>query len=192
MRQSIIFILYLLCTFTARSQSALTPEQTGSIYYAYPVPSSTYTPAPTGYEPFYISHYGRHGSRWMTADERYTEVICVFDAQYMPGVRQTYEEFNVTVVFTEEEETADDYIERLAAELNTPKNQVSVATSDLNEQWTVFAQGALRVSARELEKRVAVTKSDLNKLSGQINLQRPPLRPMDSQSLRDLQKMMEK
>lgn len=37
MRQSIIFILYLLCTFTARSQSALTPEQTGSIYYAYPV-----------------------------------------------------------------------------------------------------------------------------------------------------------
>ena len=118
------------------------------------------------------------------------EVICVFDAQYMPGVRQTYEEFNVTVVFTEEEETADDYIERLAAELNTPKNQVS--TSDLNEQWTVFAQGALRVSARELEKRVAVTKSDLNKLSGQINLQRPPLRPMDSQSLRDLQKMMEK
>ena len=120
------------------------------------------------------------------------EVICVFDAQYMPGVRQTYEEFNVTVVFTEEEETADDYIERLAAELNTPKNQVSVATSDLNEQWTVFAQGALRVSARELEKRVAVTKSNLNKLSGQINLQRPPLRPMDSQSLRDLQKMMEK
>ena len=54
------------------------------------------------------------------------EVICVFDAQYMPGVRQTYEEFNVTVVFTEEEETADDYIERLAAELNTLKNQVSV------------------------------------------------------------------
>lgn len=46
MRQSIIFILYLLCTFTARSQSALTPEQTGSIYYAYPVSFITYTPAP--------------------------------------------------------------------------------------------------------------------------------------------------
>ena len=77
------------------------------------------------------------------------EIICVFDAQYMPGVRQTYDEFNVTVVFTEEEETADDYIERLATDLNNPRNQVSVATSDLNEQWTVFAQGALRVSARE-------------------------------------------
>ena len=78
MRQCIIFILYLLCTFTARSQSVLTPEQTGSIYYAYPAPPSVHTPAPAGYEPFYISHYGRHGSRWMTADERYTEVICVF------------------------------------------------------------------------------------------------------------------
>ena len=66
------------------------------------------------------------------------EIICVFDAQYMPGVRQTYDEFNVTVVFTEEEETADDYIERLATDLNNPRNQVSVATSDLNEQWTVF------------------------------------------------------
>ena len=44
--------------------------------------SSLCKPAPTGYEPFYISHYGRHGSRWMTADERYTEVICVFDSLY--------------------------------------------------------------------------------------------------------------
>lgn len=46
MRQCIIFILYLLCTFTARSQSVLTPEQAGSIYYAYPAPPSVHTPAP--------------------------------------------------------------------------------------------------------------------------------------------------
>ena len=118
------------------------------------------------------------------------EIICVFDAQYMPGVRQTYDEFNVQVVFTEEDETADDYIERLAVELNTPLNQVSVATSDLNEQWTVFAQGALRVSARELEQRVSVTKSDLNQMSKQIDLAKPILRPWDDQQLEDLTKMM--
>lgn len=118
------------------------------------------------------------------------EIICVFDAQYMPGVRQTYDEFNVQVVFTEEEETADDYIERLAVELNTPLNQVSVATSDLNEQWTVFAQGALRVSARELEQRVSVTKSDLNQMSKQIDLAKPILRPWDDQQIEDLSKMM--
>ncbi|MCI5980588.1 MAG: histidine-type phosphatase, partial [Muribaculaceae bacterium] len=23
------------------------------------------TPAPSGYKPFYIDHYGRHGSRWL-------------------------------------------------------------------------------------------------------------------------------
>lgn len=105
------------------------------------------------------------------------EIICVFDAQYVPGLRQRYDEFNVTVIFTEEEETADSYIERLAAELNNPLNQVSVATSDLNEQWTVFAQGALRVSARELEKRACSVKADLDKLFDQIDLTTPPLRP---------------
>ncbi len=95
----------------------------------------------------------------------------------MPGVRQTYEEFKVQVVFTAEDETADDYIERLAAELNTPLHQVSVATSDLNEQWTVFAQGALRVSARELEKRVAVVKETSIRRERVVNDQKPPMRP---------------
>lgn len=82
MKQSIIFILYLLCSFSAYPQATPTSEQTGSIYYAYPTPTSVSTPAPAGYEPFYISHYGRHGSRWMTADERYTEVVNVFDSLY--------------------------------------------------------------------------------------------------------------
>lgn len=82
MRQYILIILCLLCGLSARSQSAPTPEQAGSIYYAYPASPAVSTPAPAGYEPFYISHYGRHGSRWMTADERYTEVICVFDSLY--------------------------------------------------------------------------------------------------------------
>ncbi|MHC5924144.1 NYN domain-containing protein, partial [Streptococcus pyogenes] len=33
------------------------------------------------------------------------EIICVFDAQYVPGLRQRYDQYNVTVIFTEEEET---------------------------------------------------------------------------------------
>lgn len=53
-------------------------EQLGSIYYAYPKPQASYTPVPKGYEPFYISHYGRHGSRWITSDDRYTNVIEIF------------------------------------------------------------------------------------------------------------------
>lgn len=51
-------------------------EQMGGIYYAYHYDSTAvYTPAPTGYTPFYISHFGRHGSRWLPSDERYVNVL---------------------------------------------------------------------------------------------------------------------
>ena len=33
------------------------------------------TPAPKGYEPYYLSHYGRHGSRWLLSDWDYMSVI---------------------------------------------------------------------------------------------------------------------
>lgn len=42
------------------------------------------------------------------------------------------------MVFTKEDETADSYIERLAGEKNDRLTQVTVATSDLAEQWVVF------------------------------------------------------
>ncbi len=40
------------------------PEKAGGIYYAYDVTADSLPPAPAGYAPVYISHYGRHGSRW--------------------------------------------------------------------------------------------------------------------------------
>jgi len=43
----------------------ITPEKAGGIYYAYPHTTDSMAPVPAGYEPFYISHYGRHGSRWV-------------------------------------------------------------------------------------------------------------------------------
>lgn len=48
-----------------------TPEKAGGVYYAYPVNESANTPAPKGYKPFYISHYGRHGSRYLISDRDY-------------------------------------------------------------------------------------------------------------------------
>lgn len=42
-------------------------------YYAYPDHNlPALTPAPEGYVPFYINHYGRHGSRWLIAPSDYT------------------------------------------------------------------------------------------------------------------------
>ncbi|WP_086314922.1 hypothetical protein A5821_002494 [Enterococcus sp. 7F3_DIV0205] len=86
------------------------------------------------------------------------EVIAVFDAQLVPGIQQTYKKYRLTVVFTKEEETADSYIERIAGEKNDRLTQVTVATSDLAEQWLVFSKGALRASANELYKNVQKTE----------------------------------
>lgn len=47
-------------------------QRMGGIYYAYPVPPvDCFAPAPEGYRLVCLSHYGRHGSRWMTSDKRY-------------------------------------------------------------------------------------------------------------------------
>ena len=40
-------------------------------YKAYPGPQKALTPAPAGYTPYYISHYGRHGSRYLLGARDY-------------------------------------------------------------------------------------------------------------------------
>ncbi len=40
--------------------------------------------------------------------------------------------------------------------------------------------------------KVAITKSDLNQMSQQLQMGKPPLCPMDNPTLRNLQKIMEK
>ncbi|RDI39027.1 NYN domain-containing protein [Falsibacillus pallidus] len=78
------------------------------------------------------------------------KVIVIFDAYYVKGIERKYRNFRVDVLFTRENETADERIEKLAIEMNNIKTQIHVATSDYTEQWAIFGQGALRKSAREL------------------------------------------
>ena len=70
---------------TTREEVYATIEKSAGVYYAYPEVKETYTPAPKGYEPFYISHYGRHGSRWLISDDDYLSVIKVFDRAEAAG-----------------------------------------------------------------------------------------------------------
>lgn len=51
--------------------------QAAANYQAYPDASQlrALTPSPEGYEPFHIEHYGRHGSRWLIGQERYTRPV---------------------------------------------------------------------------------------------------------------------
>lgn len=46
-------------------------ELAGSNYVAYPGPKKALTAAPKGYEAYYISHYGRHGSRYLIGTNDY-------------------------------------------------------------------------------------------------------------------------
>lgn len=63
---------------TTREEMASDLNKTGGVYYAYPVSTSQNTPAPKGYKPFYISHYGRHGSRYLISDNDYTRMADIF------------------------------------------------------------------------------------------------------------------
>lgn len=54
-----------LCAQTARQEIKANVTLATNNYQDYPVPVKKLTAAPRGYEPFYISHYGRHGSRWL-------------------------------------------------------------------------------------------------------------------------------
>ena len=51
-------------------------NKAGSVYYAYPVSTPQHVTAPPkGFEPFYVSHYGRHGSRYLISDNDYKRVL---------------------------------------------------------------------------------------------------------------------
>src|SRR5574344_2942133 len=64
--------------------------QAGSTYYSYPGPSGKLTPAPKGYKPFYISHYGRHGSRWLLHRHTYEELKQTLDKAAEAGALTPY------------------------------------------------------------------------------------------------------
>lgn len=91
------------------------------------------------------------------------ELLVVFDAYFVPGLTQSFEEYEVKVVFTKEGETADSFIEREVPNFVNSLSSVRVATSDAAEQWVIFQKGALRMSAQEL-------LIDLNLAKKQISL----------------------
>ena len=65
----------LMAQVNSNVLTAKTPEQLGGVYYAYPTGEKTSSfviqPSAINIVPFYISHYGRHGSRWLPDDSRY-------------------------------------------------------------------------------------------------------------------------
>ena len=80
----IIIALALSCTLTAQAQTAREDIENNKylcasnyIDYDRQLADQPLTPAPKGYEPFYMSHYGRHGSRWLIGKTEYSRVVDV-------------------------------------------------------------------------------------------------------------------
>ncbi|MBR7183753.1 MAG: histidine-type phosphatase [Alistipes sp.] len=68
---------------TTKERVLANPELALGVYRLYPTEFAEQTPVPKGYKPFYISHYGRHGSRYILRDEKFDRAYNVFaDAEY--------------------------------------------------------------------------------------------------------------
>ena len=65
---------------TIREQVLDPVEHSAGSSMSYRFEPQTYTPAPEGYEPFYISHFGRHGSRYHTTENIYRKFYDIFAA----------------------------------------------------------------------------------------------------------------
>lgn len=82
MKQKTLIATLAMCLLPIAAQPQTAKEEVlndlnkaGGVYFAYPVSTIEQTPAPRGYEPFYISHYGRHGSRYLISDEDYSWLL---------------------------------------------------------------------------------------------------------------------
>ena len=80
--KKILTVLLLGVTLSAAAQTAReeirkNPFLAGSNYLDYnrQIPEFHYTKAPEGYVPFYFTHYGRHGSRWLIGKDDYNRVL---------------------------------------------------------------------------------------------------------------------
>lgn len=70
---TLVLVGVVALTAGVRDDFKANPKLSANNYQAYPVSGfPAITAAPEGYEPFFINHYGRHGSRWLIQDTKYT------------------------------------------------------------------------------------------------------------------------
>lgn len=85
MARLFIYIIMCIASLGAIAQPGIAEQRiaanfnrSASNHYAYPYPAQPLpqlTPAPAGYEPFFMNHYGRHGSRWLTKQSSYDRPV---------------------------------------------------------------------------------------------------------------------
>lgn len=92
-----------ICAQNLKTDIEENRERSAGVYHSYEYRETVQTPAPKGYKPFYVSHYGRHGSRhqigssgtrayeiWSAAEE--AGLLTDKGTEMMEDIRKVYEE----------------------------------------------------------------------------------------------------
>ena len=117
------------------------------------------------------------------------ELIVVFDSyRVRGGTGSRSRHNNLRVVYTQEDESADLYIETLVGKIGR-NYAVRVATSDALIQLSALRSGVLRVSAAELERELERTNGEIAAVLRRLREearhaagQESPLRALDPKS----------
>lgn len=118
---------------------------------------------------------------------RNIRIIVVFDAYRVEGRREQQEEYhNISLVFTAEAQTADQYIEKFAR-AHQGQLRVTVATSDALQQVIIRGSGSQLLSARELQEEVVRV---LSQLEDEHLAQRPQTKAMLQDALSEEEKAL--
>ena len=83
---SVLLLACLALTAGVREDFKANPKLSANNYQAYPTSGfPAITAAPVGYEPFFINHYGRHGSRWLINEKKYTRPLNLLEKGLSDG-----------------------------------------------------------------------------------------------------------
>lgn len=113
MKRSLHLIICLACTsvslllsnsplsgqvYDVLDQLASNRDKIAGVEGPYRFDAEPLTPAPKGYVPFYISHYGRHGSRYAWSTNTYNKIKDVLEAAskadaLTPKGKKLYEDY---------------------------------------------------------------------------------------------------
>lgn len=119
-------------------------------------------------------------------------IIVVFDAHMVEKGRKKKEKFdNLQIIYTKENQTADNYIERFVY-TNAKQNIVRVVTSDYLEQTIVLSNGGIRMSTREFWEDIEYTvKNARQKIlqKEKINKSNTIMSNIDDELLQKLEKI---
>ena len=90
MKKTLLLALSAAWTLTASAQSAWdeirqNPVLAAGKYMAYQAPEEKQINVPEGYEPFYLSAFARHGSRYLTKQKKYDEPLATLEAAQKAG-----------------------------------------------------------------------------------------------------------